>query len=557
MASRTTEKQAGGAPPSVWRVAVYIRLSREDGEDESLSVVNQRKVIADYLEQKFSGEHVIAGWYIDDGISGTDYDRPAFQRMMRDVEEGRADCVICKTLSRAFRNYSDQGYFLENVFPRLGIRFISISAPAVDSFTNPEAISGLEVPITGLMNDRFAAQTSDAIRRTFDAKRKRGEFIGAFAPYGYEKDSENKNKLVIDEVAAQVVRDIFLWFVQEGMSKAGIVKRLNERGIPNPSAYKRAKGMKYCNPSTPIADSLWSPKTVGGCLQNPVYCGSMVQGKQKVISYKVHDRVAMPRDKWYVVPKTHEPLVSDILFDQAQDLCLRGTRTANGEAALSLFAGFIRCWDCKKALYRRPSKGYVYYVCRTFGEKSKSQCTKHSIRADVLEGVVLAAVRMQILLAAQVSETLARLSDEPLPQTKTSRFDELLHGHRLEAAKLRNALDSLYLDWKNGDISKADHRRMKDKFDGQLARIARSVADLEAEQRQAKNSEKSKESSPFAYFLKHRNIERLDRGVLSALVDTVFVHARQEITVRFKFSEPFGWLMALASGPAAEPAIKR
>ena len=163
-----------------WKIAVYIRLSREDGNEESDSVVNQKKILIEFLEQHFDGPYMIADFYVDDGLSGTDDTRKGFMRMIADIEDGKVNCVICKTLSRAFRNYADQGYYLEYYFPQKNVRFISTGDPKVDTFTNPEAITGLEVPITGLMNDRYAAKTSSDVRRTFDHKRRRGEFIGAF-----------------------------------------------------------------------------------------------------------------------------------------------------------------------------------------------------------------------------------------------------------------------------------------------------------------------------------------------------------------------------------------
>ena len=226
----------------IWKIAIYIRLSRDDGYDESLSVTNQRKIILEYLEKFFEDEYELVNIYIDDGKTGTDYERPAFQQMIKDVENGTVNCIVCKTLARAFRNYSDQGYFLEKVFPLNGTRFISIGSPALDTYLNPDAIlDGMEVPISGLMNDRYAARTSKDIRRTFDMKRRNGEFIGAFAPYGYAKDPENKNCLIVDEEAAQVVRNIFYWYVNEGMSISGIVRHLNELAVLTPTSYSIVK----------------------------------------------------------------------------------------------------------------------------------------------------------------------------------------------------------------------------------------------------------------------------------------------------------------------------
>jgi len=162
-----------------WNIAVYIRLSREDGNEESESVVNQKKILMEFVEQYFDCQYAIVDFFVDDGLSGTDDTRRDFMRMITDIEDGKVNCVVCKTLSRAFRNYSDQGYYLEYYFPQRNIRFISTGDPKIDTYTNPEAITGLEVPITGLMNDRFAAKTSSDVRRTFDHKRRSGEFIGA------------------------------------------------------------------------------------------------------------------------------------------------------------------------------------------------------------------------------------------------------------------------------------------------------------------------------------------------------------------------------------------
>jgi len=289
-----------------WSIAGYIRLSREDGNEESESVVNQKKILSQYLANSFEGQYTISDFYVDDGLSGTDDSRESFMRMVQDIEAGKVNCVLCKSLSRAFRNYSDQGYYLEYYFPQKNVRFISTGDPKIDTFTNPEAITGLEVPITGLMNDRFAAKTSSEIRRTFDAKRRSGEFIGAFAPYGYVKDPQNKNNLLLDEEVVPIKRDILHWFIHDGMSLTGIAKRLNELGVPNPTKYKHSKGFAYNNPSTEICDGLWVSSTVRRVLTDQVNLGHMVQGKQRVVSYKVHDRVTTSQDEWYVVKDTHE-----------------------------------------------------------------------------------------------------------------------------------------------------------------------------------------------------------------------------------------------------------
>lgn len=371
----------------VWQVGLYIRLSREDGRQESLSVANQRKILLDYLEQDFPGRWTLVDIFVDDGLTGTDDSRAGFQDMIRQVKDGRVDCVICKTLSRAFRNYADQGYFLEEFFPRYRTRFISLGSPRVDSFLDPEAVQmGLEIPINGILNDRYAARTSADVRRTLDMKRRRGEFIGSFAPYGYRKDPENRNALLPDPAAARVVADIFSWYL-DGMGKGAIAARLNEEGVPNPTAYKAEQGSSYRRPG-PANDGLWTAVSVGRVLTNPVYGGTLVQGRQRVISYKVHQTQSVPPEEWYVVEGTHPPLVSPAVWARAAELAQQRTRRAPGRGEVHLFAGLLRCADCGRAMSRKTARGIVYYTCSTYRRKSKTACSKHTLREDALRRTV-------------------------------------------------------------------------------------------------------------------------------------------------------------------------
>lgn len=364
-----------------WKVGLYIRLSKDDGHKESLSVQNQRKILMDYLEHDFQDPWVLIGEFIDDGRSGTDDSREEFQRLIAQVKAGRVNCVLCKTLSRAFRNYADQGYFLEELFPRCRTRFIALGSPRVDSYLDPEAVQlGLEIPINGILNDRYAAKTSADVRRTLDMKRRRGEFIGSFAPYGYAKDPGDKNRLVPDPEAAAVVQAIFEHCLA-GESRGAIAAWLNSRGIPNPTAYKRRQGLRYARPG-PDTDGLWSQSTVARILKNPVYAGDLVQGRQRVVSYKVHQTVSVPPEDWYLVEGTHAPLISPECFRRVQE---QGTvRLAPGQTEPHLFAGLLRCADCGGSMTRRRAKATVYYHCATYRRKSKTACTKHTIREDAL-----------------------------------------------------------------------------------------------------------------------------------------------------------------------------
>jgi len=520
----------------VWHIAVYIRLSREDGKDESDSVVNQKKILKEYLESQFDDEYVIVDFYIDDGLSGTDDSRESFMRMVHDIEAGRVNCVICKTLSRAFRNYADQGYYIEYYFPQKNIRFISTGDPKVDTYTNPDAITGLEVPITGLMNDRYAAKTSADIRRTFNTKRRNGEFIGAFPPYGYLKDPQNKNRLILDEEIVPIKREIYHWVVQEGMSLNGAAKRLNEMGIPNPTAYKRSKGWHYNNPKSAQNDGFWTGTTVRRQLLDRMNLGHMVQGKQRVVSYKVHDRISVPEDEWFVVPNTHEPTFTQEEYDALERVLQRDTRTPNGKQKVHLFSGFLRCFNCKKALQRSTAKERVYYTCRTYREKSKDKCTRHSIRLDLLESAVLATIQAHIALVDSLPEIVKCISQTSQVDTRSERVEKMLRAKHRDAERTKTLSDGLYADWKTGEITHEDYRRMKIKFEEQLAQLNAAILTLEGEQQHMRQCI-TRENAVFTKFAQHRNIQRLDRAALVGLIDTIYVHEGKEITIIFRFAD--------------------
>ncbi len=521
-----------------WRIAVYIRLSREDGNDESLSVTNQKKIINEYLERFFEEEFTLVDHYVDDGLTGTDYDRPDFRRMVHDMEAGKVNCIICKNLSRMFRNYSDQGYFLEKVFPLHNVRFITVSDPKVDSYLHPETIHGLEVPINGLMNDRFAAKTSLDVRATFATKRRKGEFIGAFAPYGYKKDPENKNALIVDDEAAEVVQNIYQWFVYEGMSKNGIARRLNDLGIASPAAYKKNKGLNFCCPQSGKNDGLWSPSAVSLVLNNRMYLGIMVQGKQAVVSYKVHQRRAVPKEDWYMVPDTHEPIIQEELFKRAAALQVRDTRTAPSERKLHLLSGFIRCADCRKAMTRQKTKNIVYYYCRTFREKSKSACTKHTVKEKTVVKAVLWALRTQISLIGSMDKVVEEINKSPSRGNEAARLAAMLHFRQREWEKTVSIADGLYGDWKSGDISKEEYGRLKQKYSLQAKEQKKVIQNIQAEYELIGKNDSM--NNPYLEdFLKNRNIGELNRGILVALVKNIYVHRGGGITVEFNFADPY------------------
>lgn len=536
---RNSTEKITSSYSNVWRVGKYIRLSRDDGNNESESIINQRKILDEQIPSFLGADYDIIDEYVDDGRTGTsDNTRPDFLRLVEDVKKGRINCIVTKNLSRAFRNSANQGKFLEEFIPLYNTRFISLYEPHIDTFLNPEVVHSLEVSITGFMNEQYAYKTSVDVRRTFDTKRKNGEFIGAFAPYGLKKAPEDKNSLIIDEEAAEVVREIFHLFVNEGMSKLGIVKHLNELGIPNPTSYKRQHGLKYCHPQLYKNDGLWNEKTVHDILLNQMYIGNMVQGKQKVISYKVHDRVMTDEKDWYIVENTHEAIIDKSTFEKAQSLHMRDTRVSPKQKTLYLFSGFLRCADCKKSMMRKSVKDLVYYSCSTYSRKKRTQCTKHTIREDILKKAVLTAIQNQISLVNNLTKMIEEINTAPIVHKESKRIDDLLLTKKKELEKLNTITDNLYMDWRTGEITKAEYRRIKDKFLAQIEQLQEVIKNLEHE-KETLSAGISPNEEYLTAFIKHKNIDHLERSILVELIDVIYIHKDGQITIEFNFADQY------------------
>lgn len=525
----------------VWRIAIYIRLSKEDARsfDESESVSNQRAIIEEHIASFNDGdEYIIVDEYVDDGISGTtDDEREDFQRMLSDIKKGRINCVIVKDLARSFRNYSDQGYYLDDWFPRFNVRFISLFHQPLDSYKEPQNMRSIAVPIQGVLNENHCAETSDKVREVFDMKRRNGEHIGSFAAYGYIKDPNDKNALVIDEEAAEVVRDIFTKFL-DGMSKNAIVHYLNEHGVLSPAAYKRERlGLKYQNPSIdPTKRPLWGPVTITTILKNRMYCGDMVQGRYRVKSYKIHVQEVVPEDEWYIVENTHEAIIDRDTFDKVQRLLLRDTRTAPQKKQIYLFSGFLRCADCGKAMTRSKVGGTVYYYCRTYKDQSKSACTKHTIRHNRLEVAVLYAIQQQVYLAVDYTKTIERINRAPLVKSQSKKLADTIEQKERELAKIARYKQAIYQDWKDGEISHSDYRHMKEDYEEQAEALNEVIEKLRAEQAELENGIDIE--NPFLKaFRQYGNIEKLTRDVLIELVDHIKVYEGGNISIVFRFAD--------------------
>lgn len=523
----------------LWKMGGYIRLSREDlqkinrGLDDSNSVKNQRDILNDF-HFNHAEEFESYTEYVDDGHTGTDTERESFQRLLGDVMSGKINCVVVKALSRFARNYSDAGSLIDNLFVQMGVRFISL-AEGVDSYLNPDSVNSIIVPITNVMNDQYCYQTSKKIRQVFDYKRRNGQYIGSFAPYGYIKDPKDKHQLIVDPEAAETVKKIYEMCLQ-GTAKLQIVMYLNDHGIPSPTAYRKLKGLPY---SPAISDApMWGNKIITDILRNPIYTGDLVQGRRRVKSYKVHQIEAVPEDEWVRVPDTHEAIITHETFDRVQELLKRDTRTAPKKRELHLFSGFLRCADCGKAVTRSQSGKNVYYSCSTYKKRSRTACTMHSIKHNRLEAAVLFAIQYQVSTAVSYSEIVAHINAAPLKKSQSHRLNDQIAAKEKELTKITRYKQSLYQDWKDGEITQQEYREMKADYERQAAGLSDLLARLTAERKELSNGVDQQHPALVA-FAKYQNIEKLTREILIELVDHIKVYENGNISVHFKFADEF------------------
>lgn len=546
------KRKQGIVEPSVqWKAAEYLRISREDGDkEESDSIGSQKDITHEYVEQ--NDDIVFIDEYVDDGWTGTNFTRPDFERMMADIKCGAVNCIIVKDLSRLGRNYILVGQYLEMIFPLLNIRFISV-VDHIDSVKDPASINNALVSFKNVMNDEYCRDISNKVRASLDRKRGKGEFIGSFASYGYFKDPEDHHRLVIDPIAAEVVRNIYQWFMG-GMSIIGIAKKLNQLGVPNPTMYKKQLGFNYRHPTGELCDGLWPDSSVKRILKNRIYTGDMVQSKTKIKSYKVQVCTNVPEEKWIVVPDTHEAIISRDQFETVQQLLRRDTRTAPGVTHVSIFGGYIRCADCRRAMGKKttsqPYKKYYYYVCQTFRKGDQAACTKHTIREEKLYQAVLTTIQAQIQLAVSMDDVLQELKKKDIKARKSSRLDAMLEMKKQEHAKISQFKIDLYPDWKSGIISKSEYLSLKEKFDKQLEQIERAIANIKEEIKQYKETT-SVENQFIKHFLKYRNITELSREVIVELIEMIYVHEGGTITIDFKYQDEYQRLLDLMEEHAA------
>lgn len=530
----------------IWSVALYIRLSQQDednGQDkhESNSVTSQKTLLNDFVEE--NDDLIVYDTYVDDGFSGTDFDRPSFQRLLEDMKNEKINCIIVKDLSRLGRNHYEAGNYIEKVFPLFNIRFIAIN-DFIDSFKNPESVNTILLPFKNLINDEYARDVSIKIRSSLNGKKKKGEFIGAFPSYGYVKDEKDKHKLIIDEVAADIVKKIFDWHVNLGLGKIAICHKLNDLGILNPTGHKKIElGQNYENCGVIDNTYTWTPSTVRNILKNEVYIGNTVQGKRRAKSYKIHKIENVPQEEWVRVENTHEPIIDKETFEKAQELSRRDTKVSQKTKELSIWAGFLKCADCKRAMNKKSSTNksgnkYEYYICSTYRKKSNKLCTKHTIKEELLEKAVVKAINLHIDLLTNIEQMIKQINQSSFQNLKNENIENMIKAKQIELSKISNFKRTLYEDWKNGDITRDEYLEYKQKYENDIERLNQNMESLETENQKYK-TQNTTNNEWIEKFKEKKNITELTRDIMMELIDCIYVQENGNITIRFKFDDEF------------------
>lgn len=526
----------------IWSVAIYIRLSQEDsdnGEDkpESNSITSQRTLLNEFIEEH--NDLIVYDTYIDDGFTGTDFNRPSFQRLLKDMRNGNINCILVKDLSRLGRNYIEVGNYIEQVFPLFNIRFIAIN-DSVDSFKNPASTNTILVPFKNLINDEYCRDTSIKIRTSLNGKKKKGEFIGAFPSYGYIKNPKDRHQLLIDEVAANIVRNIFDWNVNEGLGKIAICHRLNDLGVLNPTGHKKlVLGQNYNNYGIKDNTYTWTPSTIRNILNNEIYIGNTVQGKRRTKSYKIHKVEVVPKEEWIRVENTHEPIIDKQTFEKAQELSRRDTKVSQKTKELSVWAGFLKCADCKRAMNKKSSinksgSKYEYYICSTYRKKSDKLCTKHTIKVENLEKAVLEAINFHIDLLVDIEEIVKQMKVSKFQNVKNENIENMIVVKQNEISRISSFKRTLYEDWKNEDITREEYLEYKQKYENDMERLKQNVERLKNE-KQKYESQSINGNKWIEEFREQKGITQLSRDIMMELIDCIYVHENGNITIKFKF----------------------
>ncbi len=501
------------------KVAIYCRLSEEDRNkqsvtDDSNSIQNQKAMLLQYaMEQGWEVYNI----YSDDDYTGADRRRPEFNRLLEDAEHHKFQVILCKTQSRFTRELELVEKYIHGLFPLWGIRFVSI----VDNADTANKGNKKSRQINGLVNEWYLEDMSDNIRSVLTNRRKNGFHIGAFALYGYKKDPNQKGHLIIDEEAADVVREVFTLFSQ-GYGKTTIARMLNDRGIPNPTEYKRLHGLRYQQPKMKNS-TLWKYFAIADMLENEIYIGNMVQGKYGSVSYKTKQNKPRPKNEWYRVEGTHEPIIDIELWEKVQEL-LRQKAKPFDTGAIGLFAKKARCANCGYVMRSSKTRDRHYLKCSN-RHVAKDACIGSFISVDKLEQLVITELRhlASEYLDQDELERNIEFCDNLQEQKKQVLADIAVYEKKV--SEYAKGVRELYIDKVKGLISENDFLELSKDFSSEKERLEHLI--MKSQKRLADIEEKIQAGDNRRELIQqYTNLEHLNRELVEVLIDYILVDRR-------------------------------
>ncbi len=539
--------------------AMYLRLSKDDedrgsfNKSESNSIGNQRELIKSFLREQPDIE--LYDIYVDDGFSGSNFDRPEFKRMIGDIEAGRVNCVVVKDLSRFGRDYIESGRYIQKTFPALGVRFIALT-DHFDSISADTGESSIVLPVKNFINDSYCRDISTKVKSQLAVKYKNGECIAAFAAYGYRKSDTDKNRLVIDEYAAENVRRIFAWKI-EGLALSAIAEKLNSLGILSPKEYKKSMGLSYHGGFSGTGRSGWGSTTIKRILTNEVYLGHMVQGKTEKVNYKVKKHTAKPEREWVKVENTHEAIVSADDFAVVQHLLKADGRRSPDSGTPSPFMGILFCGDCGQQMVRRVIRykdtAKVYYICST---KNRGEgCSRHSIEESALKEIVCESARKFANSFLKEKELFDRAMQYETNFEAVARYDKEIGRLKKEQDKYYSLCSGLYEDLREGVVTKEEFERLQSGF---MQKGKELEAAMQKQEQLIKDMFKKGALSAgrLKTFQDCVELREIDRHTLSSLVRRIDVYENRQVVIDFYFMDTFAVMAGIGRKVLTDRAAK-
>lgn len=524
-----------------FNTAAYIRLSHHDRRllhqdvkkmDDSNSVKNQKQLIKSYIQSHMDLKFIQE--YVDDGYSGVDFNRPAFERLIEDVIAKKINCIVVKDLSRLGRNLTLVGKYLEEIFPALEVRFIAIDQ--YDSFKSNHSRDGLVVPMINLMNDYFSRSTSVKVRDVNMKKFENGDNIAAFTPFGYKKNERNRFQLEIDQDAARTVKRIFSMSI-DGMTNIKIADQLNKEGIPSPYMYKKKNGENYYTGFQLNDISKWSALAIRRILTNNVYIGTLEQGKTYNLNYKYKKRIPRQYKDWYRHENAHKAIISKNEFDMVQRVLSFESKTSAKGDLVYLFSGMLFCSECGSHLYRKKKKiddtTYVYYGCYDKNKKLKHPV---SIREDILEMVILKLIKKHINLMVEFAELSKDLDNESVIHIEMNGINQLLLDKNREIERYKNLKLRLYEDYHEKVISKKEYDDFSVIYDRREKLAFHHVSELLIRKERLSKYVAEEWTDRFQEFI---DADKMSRRLLLSLIEKITIYPNKGVKVDFCFENEF------------------